>query len=150
MFLIGFAGGLEKNKRPAGVFNSFNSLLSRSGFWAHAAPPTVAPLSYNWGMDDDVPQIDLEALLASIGAEFPTAVTKAEFINPDYRSWRIQVFLLGHRFHIFWGPLSGFGATHVCHRSEDDPDPAMPYDQSLHSVGDVVRFIRDETKPTLT
>jgi hypothetical protein len=89
---------------------------------------------------DAVPVIDREALLARLQRRFPLAQLRWEWINPQYRSWLIEVRTSTQHIEINWGPLSGFGATDLNDQRED-VNPFGAFDWPLETVEEAVDFV---------
>jgi hypothetical protein len=85
--------------------------------------------------------MNYEEILVPLRNACPQAVIRHEPVNQTYGSWLISVEQGKHRLEIFWGPLSGFGATDLNHWDEDT-NPFAPYDHPRTSATDAVEFVR--------
>ena len=82
-----------------------------------------------------VPEISAPELMKFAKALFPSADVDYVSINPEYRSWRIEIKKGKELFlDISWGPLSGFGGSDVLNIPEEESNPFDPYEVCFDSM----------------
>lgn len=84
------------------------------------------------------PDITPEQMEQIIRRHLPTASVNIRSINPNYRSWVMEVVSPQGKLEFTWGPLTGFGVSDF---RLDNDNPFAPYDHNLESLEHAEAFL---------
>ena len=87
-----------------------------------------------------IPTVTSEQIEEVILRHLPSARINVEQVNPDYKSWRMEVVTERGRLEFFWGPLTGFGVSDGLVESDD---PFAPFDFVFESLQAAETYLKE-------
>jgi hypothetical protein len=95
----------------------------------------------------NAPLVESSTLMAAARDLFPCASVTFTEVNPQHKSWRIEIRIEAAVWlELFWGPLSGFGATDLYNQKPEGGGLFDPYDVSLDSVGAAIKWLNEKSR----
>jgi hypothetical protein len=92
-----------------------------------------------------IPEIHAHELMEYAKTVFPEAEVVYLPVSVEHQSWRIEIKKEKELFlDIFWGPLSGFGASDILNSKEEDPTPFALYEVSLDSMEAAKKWLTEK------